>query len=169
MKRILFASLAALVLWGGVGQNFARAQFNTLGQAPPRVRPTVSPFINLGQGGGAASYYGIVRPQVDANRSIMDLQQNMQRLNPDGTLRGQAEQQGTSALGGLQTGHATTFFNTGQYYPMSPGSVGGNPTLGSGAGIGGVNGLGASPTSSGIGGYGVRAFFGGALAQPLIR
>lgn len=161
MKRFIFACLAALTLGSGI----ASAQFNTIGQPPARVRPTVSPFVNLGSG-NASSYYGIIRPQADANRSIMDLQQGLHRLNPDGTLRGPLDQQGTGGLGGLQTGHPATFFNTGQYYPMSFGSVGGNTTLGNGTGLGGYNsGLGA-----GFGGFGAaRSFYGSTLAQPLIR
>jgi hypothetical protein len=162
MKRIIFASLAALTVWCSV----ANAQFNTLGQAPPRIRPTVSPFVNLGQGGGASAYYGIVRPQIDANRSIHDLQQGMSHLNPDGSLRGPFDQQGTNALGGLQTGHAVTYFNTGHYFPMTPGTTG-SSGLSSGLG-GGINaGLGTPIGIGSTGGF--RTFYGSNLTQPLIR
>jgi hypothetical protein len=162
MQRILFASLAMLTL----GTSFASAQTNILGQPPFRARPIVSPFVNLGQG-NVGAYYGIVRPQVDAYHSITELQQGLQRL-PAGTPQGQLDQQTTtSALGGLQTGHSVTFFNTGSYYPAVPGSVG-NPSLGAGTPIGGFNtSLGTGVV--GYGGLGVRTFYGGALAQPLIR
>jgi hypothetical protein len=159
MKRFLLATVATLTL----ASNFASAQFNTLGQAPPRARPTVSPFVNLGQG-NVGAYYGIVRPQVDAYHSISELQQGYQRLNPAGSLQGQTEQTATGGLGGLQTGHSVTFFNTGNYFPLAPGSAG-NPGSSVGTPIGGFNnGLGYGP-----GGMGVRTFYGGAMAQPLIR
>jgi hypothetical protein len=177
MKRGMITSLAVLALWGSVGLNFADAQFGTLGQAPPRPRPTVSPFINLRQGGAgvnlgqgaASSYYGIIRPQVDANRSIADLQQGINRLNPDGSLRGQLDSQGAvNALGGLETGHAATFFNYSHYYPLVP--PGGNSASGTGFGAG-LGGYDPALTGSGfgVGGIGPRTFFAPVLNQPLIR
>ena len=161
MKRIIFASLAVLTLGSGI----ASAQFNTIGQPPARAADR-QPVCEPGPRWGRSAYYGIIRPQVDASRSIMDLQQGLHRLNPDGSPRGQLDQQGTGGLGGLQTGHAVTFFNTGNYYPMAPGGGGGNTTLGGGTGLGGYNtGLG-----NGFGGFGAaRSFYGSTLAQPLIR
>ena len=176
MKREIIKSLAILTLWGNVGLNFAAAQFGTLGQAPPRPRPTVSPFINLRGGAGtivgqgaASSYYGIIRPQFDANRSIADLQQGINRLNPDGSLRGQLDSQGAvNALGGLETGHAATFFNYSHYYPLVPPGGSSAGGTGFGAGLGGYD---AALTGSGfgVGGIGPRTFFAPVLNQPLIR
>jgi hypothetical protein len=176
MKRGIIKSLAALTLWGSVGLNFAAAQFGTLGQAPPRPRPTVSPFINLRGGAGtivgqgsASSYYGIIRPQLDANRSIADLQQGINRLNPDGSLRGQLDSQGAvNALGGLETGHAATFFNYSHYYPLVPPGGSGGSGTGFGAGLGGYNPA-LAGSGFGIGGIGPRTFFAPVLNQPLIR
>ena len=166
MKRIMFASVAVLTLWGGGGLNFASAQFGTLGQAPVRPRPTVSPFINLGQG-GAGAFYGIIKPQMDASRSITDLQQGINRLNPDGSLKGQLDAQNSAnALGGLQTGHSATFFNYGHYYPTATGSTGGASSGYNPAGMGFNTGIGSG---FGTGGIGTRTFFGSNLAQPLIR
>jgi hypothetical protein len=169
MKRIAFTSLAVLALWGS-GLNFASAQFGGLGQAPPRQRPTVSPFINMGQ--GANAYYGIIKPQIDANRSVAELQNSIQRLNPDGSLQGQLTQ-GVTGLGGLQTGHSVTFLNTGNYFPASPGGTGASSITGFGAGLGGTGfGVGATgfgTTGLGVGNTGVRTFFSGNLNQPLIR
>jgi hypothetical protein len=180
MKRGIFTSLALLALWG-TGLNFASAQFGGLGQAPPRVRPTVSPFINLGQG-GAGAFYGIIKPQLDANRSINDLQQGLNRLNPDGSLRGQIDAGSVNALGGLQTGHSATFMNYSHYFPLvPPGGSGTAGNLGIGTGLGGYNpslgggfGLGNTGFNSGGGGFGLgntggRTFFGGNLNQSLIR
>ena len=165
MKRIMFASVAVLILWGG-GLNFASAQFGTLGQAPVRPRPTVSPFINLGQG-GAGAFYGIIKPQMDASRSITDLQQGINRLNPDGSLKGQLDAQNSAnALGGLQTGHSATFFNYGHYYPTATGSTGGASSGYNPSGMGFNTGTGSG---FGTGGTGTLTFFGSNLAQPLIR
>src|SRR6516162_9074147 len=139
MKRGMITLLAVLALWSSAGLNFAAGQFGTLGQAPPRPRPTVSPFINLGPRDPLA-YYGIVRPQLDANRSIGELQQDINRLNPDGSLRGQIDSPAAvNALGGLQTGHAATFFNYSHYYPLVPQGGTGVSGTGFGAGLGGYN------------------------------
>src|SRR5205814_1091595 len=88
----------------------------------------------LGGGNAAVDYYGIVRPQMEANRSIGALQQGFSNLLADGTnLPGQTPQNTVNALGGLQTGHTTTFFNYGRYYPLSYGSPG---AAGTGGGFG---------------------------------
>jgi hypothetical protein len=168
MRRGILTSLTAMALWGTIGLNFAAAQFGSLGQAPPRPRPTVSPFINQGTG-GINSYYGIVKPQVDANRSINELMLGVNRLNPDGTLKNAADQGTSNALGGLQTGHSAGFFNYGHYYPGGPpggGTSSGAAGFGS-TGLGGYTpGIGGT---TGIGNSGVRTFFGSTMNQPLIR
>ena len=134
------------------------------------MRPTVSPAINLGAG-GAFSYYGFIKPQTDATRSIMELRQTVSLLNPDGSMQGQLDaqkQQGTG-LGGLQTGHAATFFNTGGYFPTT--LPGGGASLGGTGSFG--TGLGGFGSSLGTGGYGAgttgtRTFFPATLT-PGIR
>src|SRR4051812_20971970 len=106
MRRFLFAALVAGLAWVSFGEHRAQAQSFQLGgrsQSLTRPRPTVSPFLNLGRGGSnaAVDYYGLVRPQMDANRSIGDLQQGFSSLLADGTqLPGQVPQNTTSALGG---------------------------------------------------------------------
>lgn len=160
MQRSLVLMLAVLALWCGAGLNQARAQFGTLGQ-PPARRPAISPYINLGEGGNAFNYYGLVKPQIDANRALTDLQQNMLLLNPDGSAKGPlAQQNQAAALSGLQTGHPATFFNYGHYYPQNPyqGTTGG---LAAGALNGGLGGYGLNPGVGGVGGVG-GAGFGGA-------
>jgi len=149
MKQSII-SLAALLITCSV----ASAQFGTLGQAPQRPRPTVSPYVNLGIGGGlnASSYYGIIRPQIETNRSINQLQTGMQLLNADGSLKGALDQTQPNALGGMQTGHPATFFNYGHYFPMSAGSTS--------TGTGTTSGFG---TGVGAGNNGVRPFYGSTL------
>ena len=169
MKRGII-TLTALALWSSVGLNFASAQFGgTLGQAPPRSRPAVSPFINLGPG-GAGAFYGIIKPQLDANRSINDLQQGVMRLNPDGSLKGQLDQGTTTGLGGLQTGHPASFFNYGHYFPVNgPGSATNATGASFGSGLGGYSPGLTTGTGFGVGTAGNRTFFGPTMAQPLIR
>lgn len=163
MKRGIITALAITLAWS-VHANFACAQFGNLGQPPIRPRPTVSPFINLGTG-GAMSYYGLIRPQTDTTKSIMELQSVVTRMNPDGSLQGQFDQTNpasqTGSQTGLQTGHSASYFNYGRYYPNSP-------PMGSGSGLGGAGfgtGLGGSPVGGGgFGtnnmGFGNRTFFG---------
>lgn len=171
MKRAIITSLAVALVWTGVGLNFASAQFGTLGQ-PPARRPAVSPYINLGiGGGGAVSYYGLIKPQIDANRSIVELQNVVTHMNPDGSLRGQLDAQGQGQTGqtGLQTGHAAQFFNYGHYYPIA--GPGGATSTGTGMGYG--PGMGGFNSNFGPGGninFGTgpqRGFFGGAFGTNL--
>lgn len=153
MKKAII-TLAVFATWWGAGVNFASAQFGVLGQPPPRTRPTVSPFINLR--GGAMSYYGIIRPQTDASRSIQQLQNAVGSIGADG-MPLTADQQGpTNVLGGLQTGHTTTYFNYGHYYPTTPTQTVTGVMINSAfaPGIGGFNSFGS--------GYGL----GGGLAGP---
>jgi hypothetical protein len=168
MRRNIIAPLSVLLLWGLLGSGTASAQFGTLGQPPFRPRPTVSPFVNLGTGGGAMSYYGIVRPQTATNQSIMNLQNAVGRINADGTQAGQTDQQGQyNALGGLTTGHRVTYFNYSHYYPMVPTGTSTNAvgTAGYSPFIGGFNTFGANYGfglgGAGLGGSGV--FFGPAF------
>ena len=151
MQRSIAVGLTVLAVWCGAGLNYAGAQFGTLGQPPARPRPTVSPYVNLGEGGNAFNYYGLVKPETDAYKSIQQLQQGAQLLNPDGSAKGPLQPNQVNALGGLQTGHAVTFFNYGHYYPQNP--------------YAGTAGTANLPPGTGLGGYGVGANVGG-LANP---
>ncbi|MGF1580701.1 MAG: hypothetical protein ACFCD0_15170 [Gemmataceae bacterium] len=89
----------------------AKAQFGGFGGVGPAQlgrptnqagRPRVSPFINLGGGGSAGvTFFGIVRPQVQANRAIQNLTLAQQ-------LGGTTTQAGTGR---------SYFFNYSHYYP----------------------------------------------------
>ncbi len=165
MQRSIVVTVAALAVWFSAGLNQASAQFGGLGQ-PPARRPAISPYINLGEGGNAFNYYGLVKPQIDANRNFAEIQQQL--LNPDGSAKGPlVPQNQPAALGGLQTGHAATFFNYGHYYPQNP--YAGTTGLGAaGQGLGnGLGGYGVNPgTGLGAGAFDVgagRTFFGNTL------
>jgi hypothetical protein len=120
MKRWLYASFAALGLAVACSGGRAAAQAPiTFGrpQANPMGTPTVSPWINLGNGGNLGlSYYGLVRPQVQAQQSIRQLQQQQQLEQAQ--LAGLTGQTG---LGGMPiiTGHETRFMNYSTYFPTT--------------------------------------------------
>ena len=123
----------------------------------PLDRPVVSPYVNLfrnsnngGGGAGVLNYYGLVRPQVNAQLANQQLGQNIQRLQAQqGYLRNQVGQQrgayGYSQLG--TTGHPTTFMSF---------SSGGAASIGGGF-SGGASGIGG-------GGLGGSGFSGGAFS-----
>jgi hypothetical protein len=158
MKQRILTSLAVLAVWCAAGVPFASAQF-IIGQPPGRIRPSVSPYVNLG--GGAMSYYGIIRPQLDQARSISQLQSTVSRISPDGTIMPVDPLNPNASQPGLQTGHGVTYFNYGTYYPMTPTGVTTSMTGSPGfsMGMGGYNML-SSGLGSGIGGLQPRAFFG---------
>jgi hypothetical protein len=96
--------------------------FASTADAQPRVsppnRPAVSPYLNLLRPGNSpgVNYYGLVRPQMEFRNNIQNLQQQV------------AENQ--SSIMGLNnavlptTGHATSFLNTGGYFPGGVGAGG---------------------------------------------
>src|SRR5262249_27849947 len=123
MKRIVLAcTLAGLGLFGGAP--LAQAQ-GFAPQRPPNPfqRPTVSPYVNLGRGvNPAATYYGLIKPQMEANQQIQQLQIQQNQLMQMGTP--QEEQGAMGALGGYSiTGHNSQFGNISHYFPQPGGAV----------------------------------------------
>ena len=119
MKHWVLQSLAALGLFTGIFSGQAAAQFPSpvsgpIGRPPqnPLGTPTISPFLNMAQGGNPAlNYFGLVRPQLQTQQQLRQLQQQQ--------LADQAAIGGLTGLGGfpLVTGHETRFMNYGTYYP----------------------------------------------------
>jgi hypothetical protein len=98
----------------------ARAQIGYPGPAgTPFSRPVVSPYINLLRAGNptAVNYYGIVRPQLQYNSSIQQLQQ---QTASNRAALGEVE----AAVGVPATGHSTAFLNYSHYFPLAGNQLG---------------------------------------------
>jgi hypothetical protein len=129
MKRILSAAAAWLVLavpaWAQTG--YVRPQTNPYGI------PTVSPYVNLNRfaGNPGLNYFGIVRPELQANANLAQLQQQTAALY---------DQQALANIPGADpnqpaTGHTSRFFNYSHYYASQGGHVVAPPLTGSGPGM----------------------------------
>src|SRR5262245_26793062 len=112
MKRKLLA------LGIAVGLGWAIFPTHGYGQAPPLgagvfgPRPAVSPYLNLTRGGlPAVNYFGLVRPQIETQQALQNLQQQIQ-LGVNPLVNPGANPQV------LTTGHSATFNNLSHYYPV---------------------------------------------------
>jgi hypothetical protein len=112
MKHLTLAAASAAVwltltapAWAQPG--YVRPQTNPYGQ------PIVSPYVNLNRGFGNAgiNYFGIVRPQLQAQQAFQQLQQQQAYLD-------QAVAAGITGVDPNQpgTGHGTRFFNYSHYF-----------------------------------------------------
>jgi hypothetical protein len=131
MKRLAFA--VALALVPSFGLERASAQLGLPGQEPinPYQRPLVSPYLNMNRSGNPAiNYYGLVRPQINTAKSITQLQLQQQALPQLGQPF--APVNDPSAFTLPETGHPTTFFSYGTYFPTTTGGArpGSMPALG---------------------------------------
>jgi hypothetical protein len=126
MKRWINASLLALGLVAALAPGRAAAQSafapGTFGRPVPNPfgTPAVSPYVNLNRGGSPGiNYYGLVRPELQTQQSLMQLQQGQVLLQ-----QSQAAFQ-TGLAGGtpLLTGHEVQFQNYMQFFPATLGGV----------------------------------------------
>jgi hypothetical protein len=89
---------------------------------PPRTSassPGYSPYLNLLRPGNVANnYFGLVRPQIDAQYAFNGIQQQIGTLNQNINNVSAVDQ----AAGPLTTGHAATFMNYGHYFPGAAGA-----------------------------------------------
>ncbi|HVJ81490.1 MAG TPA: hypothetical protein VNC50_10510 [Planctomycetia bacterium] len=79
------------------------------GYRPP-LRPAYSPYLNLTRPGASVTqnYFGMVRPELEARRSIGQLQQQYSAV---------AEQQAAFSEGEIRTtGHAVGFLTHSRYF-----------------------------------------------------
>ena len=96
----------------------------------PASRPGFSPYLNLLRRdvNPALSYYGLVRPEIQAANSIQQLQQQQN------TIAGQLQEQNPANIALPQTGHAAGFQTQSRFFmtksargPGSPGTPGTAP------------------------------------------
>ncbi len=151
MTRWWILALAGVLAWHGLGSTTAFAQFGYT-QPQPQGGPTFSPYLNLNRSGTQAgiNYFGLVRPQLQTNQQLQNLQ-NQQALLAN-ELGGGAIVPG-QPVPVSTTGHPVYYFDYARYFPLQGLSNGG------GAGGGGYGGgprggapLGAAqPPAAGIG------------------
>ena len=150
MKQRL-ASLFALVVLG----TSAHAQQQIGSYTPPSVspRPPISPYLNLNRGGGnaAMNYFGIVRPQMENQQAIQNLQQQNQQTQ--GVLQTQGNPLIYEEM--APTGHRLGgFFNYGHFFPLYYQGTGGATAPGlTGTGI-----VGPGLAGQGVAGQGCVGF-----------
>lgn len=131
-RGVAFASLG-LVLAAAAP---AQAQIGTYVRPQINPRPTVSPYLNMQRGGNAAiNYYGVVRPQLETNRALFQLQQDVQ-MGQVGVAVALDPNQNAAILNTGQTGHPVSFFNYSHYYGNrgGGGGSGGTTPIAGGAG-----------------------------------
>ena len=124
-------------------------------QAPfgPTPRPAYSPYLNLLRNGNPTfqNYYGLVRPQIQANQSIQSLQGQLQNTNA--LIASNASGTDGSAL--PVTGQAFGYMNHGGYF-LNNRNGGGAGGMGGNAGGNGGASFGNGRQNTGNFGGGVR-------------
>jgi hypothetical protein len=121
MLRLILAPTMALTLTLALALPGAQAQVPVTPRGVPGyMTPPVSPYINLLRRGSpaAVNYYGIVRPEIQFENALGNLQQQVTTL---GTETGEA------GPGGLPpTGHPVQFMNYSHYFGAPLNAVGGS-------------------------------------------
>jgi hypothetical protein len=115
MKICLASVVGVLVLGTSV---HAQPQIGSYTPPVTNPRPIISPYLNLNRGGVAPAidYFGIVRPQIDNQKAIQQLQQQYQTTQ--GQLGQLGQQLGTDEM--APTGRTTMggYFNYSHYFPL---------------------------------------------------
>jgi len=135
MNRWLARTLAVAALCVSAQSAFAQAQIGQYTAPNVNPRPRVSPYLNLSRPGvgGGINYYNLVKPQMETQRNLLDLQSEYK------VLQGVQQQQLEDPTTGTLTTQAPAqsvggYFNYMHYYPMfnrqgagaiTPGQVGG--------------------------------------------
>jgi hypothetical protein len=112
-------------------------------------QPAVSPFLNILRPGNSPgfNYYGLVRPQMQFQNDIQNLQNQ--------TMTNRAAIADINGMLVPTTGHSTYFLNTGNYFPIRSAGAGGSGArqgLGTRGAQQGGAGQGSPPTGSSQGG-----------------
>jgi hypothetical protein len=115
MKRCLASLFAVLI---AAASAHAQPQIGSYNPPVVNPRPIVSPYLNLnrnGFGNTAVDYFGIVRPQIDNQRAIQQLQQQFQFTQ--GQVGQLNQQQPADEM--APTGRALGgYFNYSHYFPL---------------------------------------------------
>jgi len=95
MKRCFAATLVSLFLGSAA---HAQPQIGSYSAPVVNPHPVISPYLNLNRTGTATSinYFGLVRPQMDNQRAIQQLQQQFKTTENQVGQLGQLSQQQTT-------------------------------------------------------------------------
>jgi hypothetical protein len=136
MSRWCKLALFGVLAWGGLGVSFASAQVPLGGYSPPQVGPPAfSPWLNMNRpGGGATNYFGMVKPQMQTQQQLQNLQYQ-QNLLQSGVGTGVGADQNVPLS---TTGHPVRYMDYSRYFPLygMPGGGGGIPGYGPNTGVG---------------------------------
>ncbi len=113
----------------------AQAQVGQYNRPQINPRPTVSPYLGIVRGNAAVNYFAFVRPQMEMNRQLYQLQQEV--VPPPANFVAPIDPLQQSQGTGLITGHPVSFRNYSHYYGGGGGGGGSAPVAG---GIGGPTG-----------------------------
>jgi hypothetical protein len=140
IKRVLLG----LGLWLALGAPSLWAQGF---RAPAQPQPAVSPYMNLLRQGNspAFNYLTLVRPELDANKAIDQLNNQV--------LQYSANPPAATGAGELTTGHAFGFQTQRRYF-QTVGGRGGVGGGGGGVGGGAVGQPGGQGFGGGVAGFG---------------
>lgn len=148
LPNVAFAQFGGAPQPGQIG-SYARPKTNNY--------PAFSPYLNMTRPGNpATNYYGIVRPQMEANQNFQQIEQgtfgNDPRFNAsagaDGSAMPGMNRYYPDQARGLQTGHPTTYFYYSHYYQF-PNIKGGGGGAGS-SGVAGTNSAFGRPTTQAL-------------------
>ncbi|SRR6266446_7459697 len=117
MNRCLFlVALAAIAVPAA-----ADAQIGSYVRPRTQLHPTVSPYINLRSGNPVNSYFGVVRPELQASQDLSALNQQFQQLQGQGYGQGPYGPGGEAVVTPIIGSGIPPFFYYGSYYPQYPG------------------------------------------------
>lgn len=162
-----FRSKSLLALAAALLPGVAHAQgFGTIGSyQQPMINPspTYSPYLNLNRPGASAAqnYFGLVQPQLQAQRNFQQIQNQLNAQSAGTGDVGYVDPSGqfmsyyATNAAGLQTGHNVAYFNYSHYYNFQQSSRAFGGGGRAGFPYGGLGGFGSTSP------YGSRGLIGG--------
>jgi len=131
--------IAAVVIMAASSPAYAQTgKIGSYTQPQVNPHPAVSPYLNMTRGGTnvATDYYGIVRPQLETQQTLQNLQSGLTQVQTDvATVH-----ENTANNPMTESGHNITFFNYSHYFPTGANRFAGtqNGAVFGGAGGGGT-------------------------------